>query len=315
MEEVIKIAKSYRIVFRSLKTVDFEEELFLARNFLLRVTRKALPSFAIHVSGIECQDRGFYSVPDEERIIKVEAGRREFQPDNYLELFVFSTEETTNRVLSDGSMKAQPILALIHLILGERALDSKIVEDTQELELKFDKAAVEEGVGKTKLNYTSRCCMNSPVIRNEAAFTIVNLFPQGVKELIDSFVKYMKMDELDRKRVNVALRWFYKGAREKVVEDRFLALWISLEAITMQGKTDVRLAKQFLAKMMNIPISAVEPKLEIGRMFGYRSSLVHGEDIDPGLLASYTSKLQNIVEETLRWSIGMETQGKLLKYL
>jgi hypothetical protein len=321
MDNKKETKQTYRVAFRSLRTEDFEEDGTLNKRFFLRITRKPVPSFSISPKGaIECTDLGYYSIPAKSKtnVVELPIEKKEFEPDNYLELFVFSDEEKMEKIMIDGSAKAQPILALIHLCLGERALDHKITEDTQELTLEYNKEEFDQSIetgSKFRVSYNTKCGMESPMLRNESAFPEVKLFPNGIKPLTDSFDKYFNMEESVRKRVDIALRWFHKALKEKVIEDKFLALWISFETLTMEGQTDVARGKQFLAKMLNVSISDVDSNLEIGRMFGHRGDLVHGSVLDPQLSQKYCSKLLDVVEETLRWSIGIQSQGKLGKYL
>jgi hypothetical protein len=321
MDNKKETKQTYRIAFRSLRTKDFEEDGLLFKRFMLRITKKPVSSFSISPKGvIECKDLGYYSIPAKSKtnVVEFPVGKKEFESDNYLELFIFSDEQEMEKIIVDGTEKAQPILALIYLCLGERALDHEVVKDTQELTLEYDEEEYERSIkngSKFRISYSSKCGMSSPILRNESAFPEVELFPKGTKPLKDSFDKYFDIEESARKRVDIALRWFHKALKEKVTEDKFLALWISFEALTMEGQTDVAKGKKFLAKMLNIPLSDVDSNLEIGRMFGHRGDLVHGSVLDPQLSKIYCSKLLDVVEETLRWRIGIQSQNKLKKYL
>ena len=67
--------------------------------------------------------------------------------------------------------------------------------------------------------------------------------------------------------------------------------------------------------MINLPIDKIDKHLTIGKLFGIRCDLVHGNYVNQELLRKYCSKLQDIVEESLRYSLKTQSKGTLSKYL
>ena len=311
--------QTYRVVFRAFRATNFEEDGILNKRFYLRTTRKPVSSLSISPKGVvECGDKGYDGIPARSKPTSVEltTDKKQFEPDNYLELFMFSDKKEMTEVLVDGSSRAQPILALIHLCLGKRALDLRVVEDTQEITLEYENENSQSLVTGSRIRFSfhSKCGTHLKLL-NERAFPEVNLFPNGMEPLGKTFDVYFKLEEPVQKRIEIALRWFYKALQERVIEDKFLALWISFEALTMDETNKLSKAKHFLANMLNIHVDHTDLYLEIGRMCAHRGNLVHGRALDIQLSRKYCSKLMDVVEETLRWSIGMESQEKLKKYL
>jgi len=309
---ITETKNAYRVGFRSLRTKEFKEMAFLTENFLLIVTSQLDPTTIFTISGKEYSHSELYVVPANEKI-DVKVVTKQFDKDNYLELIVFTKEENLIKRMDEGVLKSSPILALIYLCLGERALDYRMVEDGQTVTLTYDKSEIQEKE-KKPMNFKCAPGVVSPEIRREEALPIVDLFPEGFDHLDETIHKYVNLEKSFKNKMNIALRWFYKGISENVIEDKYLAFWISFEIISMEGSTMVTKAKRFLGKMIDLPIDKIDKHLTIGKLFGIRCDLVHGTYVDQELLRIYCSKLQDIVEESLRYSLKTQLKGTLSKY-
>lgn len=310
---VQKTIPAYRVGYRSLRVENFNENGYLTEDFLLLITRKLKSTLRANVDGPIWIDRGFYSVPESEKIIKVSAGDKEFKEDNYIELFVFTDEnlDDMGKTLDVGKKKAEPILALINLCLGERALDIKIIEDFHEVSLEYNE--VEHGE-QTSINYNLKSGDLTPSIRNEITFPIVSLFTEGMKPLSNLYDNYRGLDDIKKNQADISLRWYRKGLLEDSLEDRFIAFWVAFESISMKGSTDLGIARKFLADMLNISVNKVNEKLEIGRLYGCRRNIFHGNKIQIENIRHFCNKLHDILEESLRNFIGVGLTGQLNKY-
>lgn len=116
-------------------------------------------------------------------------------------------------------------------------------------------------------------------------------------------------------------------------EERFLLLWTILEVFPMKNTSNIRPISEYLSKILNIDANTLKEKLEIGKLYGLRSSLVHdgifridlevieGFYDDASNLGHYhyksevLGKLECIVHEILRHMCGLPYSGLLDKYI
>jgi len=81
------------------------------------------------------------------------------------------------------------------------------------------------------------------------------------------------LGERDRKNVALAADWFWKSEKESDRVDKFIQLWVCIEALEMIN-TDIKPISEQLANITTEDYSFW--KEPIGRLFGKRSNLVHG---------------------------------------
>ena len=116
----------------------------------------------------------------------------------------------------------------------------------------------------------------------------------------------------DKKKLEIALRWYQRGLNTNQIVDQFLYYWVSLEALTMTT-TDIseipNTLKEFLSSKDE---KVIKEALKIGRIFGCRSDIVHNGITDFDL--EYLTIVKAIVEETIRFKLGLPVQGHLEKY-
>jgi hypothetical protein len=80
-------------------------------------------------------------------------------------------------------------------------------------------------------------------------------------------------------RIALSLRWYQAAIYEDGV-DAFLKLWIAIETLAMPDTTNIRPINDALAKIYRLNIEEVEPRFQIGRIFGLRGKIIHqGEQL------------------------------------
>lgn len=97
-----------------------------------------------------------------------------------------------------------------------------------------------------------------------------NLQIEKMKESIET---YQNCGESDRKNIALATDWFWKSERESDRIDKFIQLWICLEALEMPTTNIKPICERLAANTTEDYNFWKEP---IGRLFGKRSDLVHG---------------------------------------
>jgi hypothetical protein len=116
----------------------------------------------------------------------------------------------------------------------------------------------------------------------------------------------------EKAKTEIALRWYHKGLDTDQQVDQFLNFWVSLEALTM-STTDIKEIPITLKKFLSCTDeNLIKEKLKIGRIYGCRCDIVHNGITDFNL--EYLAMLRNIIEEILRYKLGLPIKGDLEKY-
>jgi hypothetical protein len=116
----------------------------------------------------------------------------------------------------------------------------------------------------------------------------------------------------EKTKIEIALRWYQKGLDTDQQVDQFLNYWVSLEALTMTT-TDIKEIPITLKKFLPCTDeNSIKKNLKIGSIYGCRCNIVHNGITDFNL--EYLSMLRDIVEETIRYKLGLPVKGHLEKY-
>jgi hypothetical protein len=134
-------------------------------------------------------------------------------------------------------------------------------------------------------------------------------------------------------RFSLMSRFFTKSLSYSVSEEKFLLLWTILEIFPMKSTSNIKPVNECLAKILNLDPKTVAEKLEIGKLYGVRSALVHNGTftIDVEIVEGYydkdselghyhhtsevVGKLECIVHEIFRYMCGLPYSGLLNKYI
>jgi len=134
-------------------------------------------------------------------------------------------------------------------------------------------------------------------------------------------------------RFSLMAKFFAKSLSYSMSEEKFLLLWTILEIYPMKSTSNIKPISEFLTKILDVDVNTIKQKLEIGKLYGLRSSLVHdgifrvdievveGSYDNRSELGSYRhksevlGKLECIVHEILRHMCGLPYSGLLDKYI
>lgn len=144
--------------------------------------------------------------------------------------------------------------------------------------------------------------------------------------ILDSTLKDLESDDAELLRRYLLMAKFYaKSVIYDPSEEKFLFLWTILEIYPMMGtpkgktnvKTNVKTVSQYLSQILNLEADDVMQKLELGKMYGLRSGLVHAGQLDVTLeeLGDLTGKLEAVVRTILRNIGNLHYQNDLDEYL
>lgn len=135
---------------------------------------------------------------------------------------------------------------------------------------------------------TKKVSVSTPVIRNPLAIEIPEVSESGLSVFARCLERVADLGEAERNRVRLALHWHEQAARS-LPRDEFLKQWIALEAIGMDERSNVRPLVELLAKAYALSYNEARAQFGIGRIFGFRSRIVHRGERLPinGLLQEY----------------------------
>lgn len=113
--------------------------------------------------------------------------------------------------------------------------------------------------------------------------------------------------EMEANRVRLSLRWFSEAHYADGV-DNFLKLWFAIEALGMEDRKNLRPIIQTLADAYQISYSDAKIKFAIGRLFGFRSKIVHQGEL-PSIHALLSDYVAAIYQDLLYKKLNLESQG------
>lgn len=253
------------------------------------------PEIRLHSSG------DFYTLPPDQSALKVELETQTLQRDDYLQIIAPCNSQDSIAVVAEGRQKIEPLLSTIRLLLGQRPLDERILEDVLE-------------IGE-KPKYTRV----TPSVRVERNFPVERYGITRVKALEDALRRLESLPAPERDPLLLALRWYWKAVQERQDVDKYIALWIALEMLVTneKAKNVVNLTRDFLQRNLlpQFDKGVVKQRLEIGELYDLRRDIVHyGLNELPEEKADCLDRLQEIVEEIIRCDLGLASKGEILKY-
>jgi hypothetical protein len=190
---------------------------------------------------------------------KFDAYIKEFPVSGIVEMLLELENLSENDVISEGRRRLSPILTILDLVYGERLIGALIAEEVVEL---FPD-------GHWNRNIIS------PSVGSESQLDMKKIENSQIEQMKKSIESYQVLGGNDRKNIALATDWFWKSEREIDQINRFIQLWICLEALEM-ATTDIKpIAEQLATITTNGYSFWKEP---IGRLFGKRSDLVHGKN-------------------------------------
>lgn len=294
--------KAYRVVYRCLRIDGLSGFEFKWQDCALRFSRGPILSLVPKFPEIRLHSSGdFYTLPPDQSKLKVELEYLTLQGDDYVEIIAPCNSQDSPAVLAEGRRKVEPLLSIIRLLLGERPLDERMLEDVLEIGEK------------------PKYAVASPFVRMETNFPIKRYDITRITELENALRGSENLAAPERDRLLLSLRWYWKAVQERRDVDKYIALWIALEVLVTKGKENnvVDLTRDFLQRglLPQFDKGVVKQRLKIGALYGLRKDIVHnGLNRLPEERSDYLDRLQEIVQEIIRCNLSLASPGSLLKY-
>ncbi|HUE99891.1 MAG TPA: hypothetical protein VMN99_11595 [Anaerolineales bacterium] len=161
----------------------------------------------------------------------------------------------------------------------------------------------------------------------------INIREKGLSDMLNvANTKIGQGDDISA-RFPLMAKFFAKSLLYSMSEEKFLLLWTILEIYPMKSTSNIKPISDCLSKILNLDADTIKEKLEIGKLYGLRSSLVHDgifdvdmetiekaydNDVNLGRFrhkSEILGKLECIVHEVLRSICGLPYSGSLDRYL
>lgn len=130
---------------------------------------------------------------------------------------------------------------------------------------------------------------------------------QNLRALTSASRGFIDLKGAERNRVELALHW-HAEAIASAAPDQFLKHWIALEALGMSERENIRPLNISLADAYGISLKEVQDRFGVGRIFGFRSKIVHRGERLPvhGVLDRYVEAL---FRDILFQKLGIESRA------
>ena len=134
-------------------------------------------------------------------------------------------------------------------------------------------------------------------------------------------------------RFTLMSRFLSKSLSYTNTEEKFLLLWTALEVFPMKDTSNIEAISHCLSKILNMDVARAKEKLEIGKLYGTRCSLVHDGKFTINEISTVSldkpdeerryeyaesdtfARLEYIVREIMRYMCGLPYSGSLDRYL
>ena len=116
--------------------------------------------------------------------------------------------------------------------------------------------------------------------RNPASMPAPNIGYGMIHRAIDAQQAMRQLPQLEQNRLSLSLRWYAEAQHARGV-DLFLKLWFAIEALGMSDRDNVRPVIEALSRSYGIASKDAKKRFAVGRLFGFRSRIVHQGEIRP----------------------------------
>lgn len=192
----------------------------------------------------------------------MEAYQETSAPMNYVEVLYILNDEAAEYdhygKLSAGQAGVAPLLASLDLTFGARLLGVRITEE----------------IGEIFEDWHWNRRLDGPTVALEAQAELSFIEPQATLGQIGAiFDAHSGRSPEQRSRLRIASQWYWRADAETDPVQRFIALWLVIEALEMDG-TNIAPVKKVVQTLTGGGPVAVA--IAVGRLHGLRSKLVHG---------------------------------------
>ncbi|MFI7658650.1 hypothetical protein ACIBTW_07130 [Micromonospora parva] len=201
-------------------------------------------------------------------------------------------ERSVRNLLEDGRNAVSPLLATLEFEFGPRLLSTRLLEEVGEVFQDW--------------HWNRRVFTGTVYAESQASF--VHLDGRSAVERLQPLIeKNQALTKEERNRIRLASRWYWSAQEETDEVLAFIQWWLVIECLEMVKTTDIRPVRERLALLLGCDEVALRQPM--GRLFGLRGKLVHGND------RSVTADSIELVEAIARLMfasrIGIDVSSKI----
>ena len=144
----------------------------------------------------------------------------------------------------------------------------------------------------------------------------VNLEALGLERQVESYRVAVAGDPDIEQRFTLISKLFSRAVATEPREERFLWLWTVLEVFPVRDTSNIQPISDYLGNVTGRAPAEVKAALDVGKLFGARSALVHDGRLPYGRenLGEVLTKLEAVDVTVLRALGGLPYAGHLDKY-
>jgi hypothetical protein len=269
-------AAAYRVVYKTLKTY-LPEVNMLWPNLVLRTGHGSVNRGGMKLSDVlPLRREGHWLLPQPGETV-IEGTTMTFRPSEtknfefraweeevddlfFVELVLHTTAESADRRLAEGRSRLASLKTLIELSFGSRVLGALVTEE----------------LGETFPDGHFNRSVHSDALGNEWQMDLAAVTPERFSEWTEAtLANHLQRPKEELERISLACDWYWRSTQASDPVTEYLELWFVVEVIAMPDTTDVRPVRERLAAAFGG--SESEWRDLVGRHFGRRSNLVHGD--------------------------------------
>ncbi|MGH2852642.1 MAG: hypothetical protein ACRDLF_00400 [Solirubrobacteraceae bacterium] len=299
---------AYRVVYKTLKTF-LPESKMVWPNLVMRTGYGSVRRGGIKLDDVlplRREGRWFYPQPGatvvegqmlrfeatETKNFEFKAWQEEVEELFFVEFVLHTTADKPDRRLEEGRSGLARLKTLIELTFGPRVLG----------------ALVTEGLGEVFPDGHFNRSLESDAVGNEWQMGLAAV----TREEMEAWAKttlgpHQERPEEELQRVRLACDWYWRSTQTADLVTEYLELWFVVEVIAMPDDTDVRPVRECLAQAFGG--SGSEWKDFVGKHFGRRSKLVHG-DAKREVEEQEVESLRDLVQALLELEFGISNDER-----
>jgi hypothetical protein len=135
----------------------------------------------------------------------------------------------------------------------------------------------------------------------------------GLKHVARLYRAIVDQGDRESNRVRLSLRWHRQALLDRGI-DSMLKHWVAIEVLMLNDQTDIGPIKKAIASSYGISVSDVEDVFLIGRIFRYRSEVVHNGVVGP-VLVSLLDYLQTLYVDLLYFRVFSQKRNKAKQFI
>jgi hypothetical protein len=294
---------AYRVVYKTLKTY-LPASNFAWPNLVIRTGHGGIDRGGVKLGqAMQLRRRHRWLLPEFGEF-DVISDTLQFKPNNpanfefhayeervdgvvFVEFILHTTVELPSRRMAEGRRRLGYLKTLIELSFGSRVLGAVLTEEVGEVfgDGHFNRALHSEQVG-------SESQMDLAAVAQDQ---LLDWTGHSLQALLDRTPTV-------RERLSLACDWYWRSTETDDAVTEYLELWFVVEVLAMQNTTDIRPVRERLAAAYGG--NQCQWQDLVGRHFGRRSLLVHGEG-QRDVSESQLDELRDVVQALLELEFGI----------